>query len=336
VKKPSKLKLVLLAALGFLRGAGRRRAREPILPPRSEGDEEGRRRAELIVALLLLAGAGCALMFVVVYALDWPHMTQYLGLCLGVALALLAAAAILAGEKLFPADDEEVEEDYPATEHPVEQDAVDQLLAESGGRFTRKRLLIGAAGAAGAALGAALVVPAASFGPVLDTKSFYYSPWRRDRRLVDEDGKPYAAGEIEEGTFYTAYPEDAYRDELAAPLVVVRLDPGELEMPAGRKGWTPEGIVAYSKICTHAGCAIALYRDPKFPAAEPGPALVCPCHYSTFDPARGAEVTFGPAGRPLPQLPLLVDSEGDLRAAGQFSGPVGPAFWGVRTRRPSA
>ena len=295
-----------------------------------------RERSELIVALLLLGGAACALMFIVVYALDWPHMTQYLGLCLGVGLALFAAALILLGEKLFPADEEEVEEDYPVAEHPEEAQQLERLAEEAGGRFTRKRLLTGAAGAAGAALGAALVVPAASFGPVLDTESFYYSPWRRDRRLVDEDGKPFAADEIEEGTFYTAYPEHAYREELAAPLVVVRLDPGELEMPAGRKGWTPEGIVAYSKICTHAGCAIALYRDPRFPAAEPGPALVCPCHYSTFDPARGAEVTFGPAGRPLPQLPLLVDSEGDLRAAGQFSGPVGPAFWGVRTRRPSA
>ncbi|HET6570849.1 MAG TPA: Rieske 2Fe-2S domain-containing protein [Solirubrobacterales bacterium] len=332
MSKRTGLKAALLTLLGFVRGAGRRREREPILPEPDEGTE--RRRAELVVALLLLGGAACAVMFIVVYALDWPHMTQYLGLCLGGALALLAAALILTGEKLIPT--EELEEDYPVTEHPAEQDQIDQLVAETGSRFTRKRLLIGAAGAAGAALGAALVVPAASLGPALDTKSFYYSPWRRDRRLVDEDGKPYAAEDIEEGTFYTAYPEDAYRDELAAPLVVVRLDPDELEMPAGREGWTPEGIVAYSKICTHAGCAVALYRDPKFPAAEPDRALVCPCHYSTFDPARGAEVTYGPAGRPLPQLPLLVDSEGDLRAAGQFSEPVGPAFWGVRTRRPSA
>ncbi len=295
-----------------------------------------RRRAELLVAVLLLGAAACAVMFVVVYARSWAHMTQYLALCLGGALALLAAALILAGEKLFPAEDEAVEEDYPPTEHPMEQYEANRLLAEAGERFTRKRLLTGAVTAAGGALGVALVVPVASLGPLLDTKSFYYSPWRRDRRLVDEDGKPLRAEAIEGGTFYTAYPEGAYRDELAAPLVVVRLDPDELEMPAGREGWTPRGIVAYSKICTHAGCAIALYRDPKFAAAEPGPALVCPCHYSTFDPARGAEVTFGPAGRPLPQLPLLVDSKGDLRAAGQFSGPVGPAFWGVRTRRPSA
>ena len=80
---------------------------------------------------------------------------------------------------------------------------------------------------------------------------------------------------------------------------------------------------------------VALYRKPTFPTLEPRPALVCPCHYSTFDPARGAKVLFGPAGRPLPQLPLFVGPDGELRAAGNFSGPVGPAWWGVRNRRPS-
>ncbi len=63
---------------------------------------------------------------------------------------------------------------------------------------------------------------------------------------------------------------------------------------------------------------------------EPHAALVCPCHYSTFDPARGGEVIYGPAGRPLPQLPLMIDGQGVLRAAGNFSGPVGPSWWGVR------
>ncbi|MGH2833495.1 MAG: ubiquinol-cytochrome c reductase iron-sulfur subunit, partial [Solirubrobacteraceae bacterium] len=90
------------------------------------------------------------------------------------------------------------------------------------------------------------------------------------------------------------------------------------------------GILAYSRICTHAGCAIELYRKPRFPVVEPKPALVCPCHYSTFDPATGASVIFGPAGRPLPQLPLMIDSDGHLAAAGDFSGRVGPAWWGVR------
>ena len=101
-----------------------------------------------------------------------------------------------------------------------------------------------------------------------------------------------------------------------------------------RGDWAPNGIVAYSKICTHAGCAVALYRKPLFPPAEPEPALVCPCHYSTFNPATGGTVLFGPAGRDLPQLPLEIDHEGFLRAGGNFSGPVGPSFWGVRTRGP--
>jgi ubiquinol-cytochrome c reductase iron-sulfur subunit len=114
-------------------------------------------------------------------------------------------------------------------------------------------------------------------------------------------------------------------------VIVVRLDPATLRLPPGRAGWAPQGIVAYSQICTHAGCAIALYRTPKFAPTQPGPALVCPCHYSTFDPARGAAVLFGPAGRPLPQLPLMIDASGVLRAAGNFSGPVGPAWPGVRS-----
>jgi ubiquinol-cytochrome c reductase iron-sulfur subunit len=113
----------------------------------------------------------------------------------------------------------------------------------------------------------------------------------------------------------------------------VRLEPRELRLPAGRESWAPEGILAFSKICTHAGCAISLYREPKFPPVEPRRALVCPCHYSTFDPATGAEVIFGPAGRPLPQLPLMIDGRRRLRAAGNFSGPVGPAWSGVRRRK---
>jgi ubiquinol-cytochrome c reductase iron-sulfur subunit len=325
----SRWKLVLVMALAFLRGIRRREEREPIVE-----EHGGDRRAEMVVALLLLAAAACAVMFVVVYALDWDNLTQWLGLCLGASLLLIAAALIYAGETFVPT--EELVEEYPPIEHPEEQEAIEQIAHESVGGFTRKRLLVGAASAAGAALGVALVVPAASFGPFLDTESFYYSPWRRDRRLVDADGKPYKAEDIEYDTFYTAFPEDAYRDELAAALVVVRVAPAELEMPPGREGWAPEGIVAYSKICTHAGCAVALYRKPLFAAAEPRPALVCPCHYSTFNPADGGKVIFGPAGRDLPQLPLLIDSEGELRSAGNFSAPVGPGFWGVRTRRPTA
>jgi ubiquinol-cytochrome c reductase iron-sulfur subunit len=147
---------------------------------------------------------------------------------------------------------------------------------------------------------------------------------------VDSRGRPLRADAIEQDVFYTAFPEGAPRDQLGSPLIVVRLDPSALDLPAGRDDWAPEGILAYSKICTHAGCAVALYRTPLFEPTTDRPALVCPCHYSTFDPAAGGTVLFGPAGRPLPQLPLLVGSGGELAAGGTFSGPVGPSWWGVR------
>jgi ubiquinol-cytochrome c reductase iron-sulfur subunit len=272
-------------------------------------------------------------MFVVVYAAQWSGETQLLGLALGGALGLTAAALIVAARTLVVT--EHVEEDYPDPGGDrEEQENLLQIVDESGSRITRKRFLTGAAGAAGLSLGAALVVPVAGLGPVLDTESLYDSPWRRGRRLVDDAGDPYSADDIERGTFYTAFPEGADPEQLGSPLIVVRLAPSDIDLPAGRRHWAPEGILAYSKICTHAGCAVALYRKPLFPPAEPEPALVCPCHYSTFNPATGGTVIFGPAGRPLPQLPLEIDPGRGLRAAGNYSGPVGPSFWGVRTRRP--
>ena len=100
-------------------------------------------------------------------------------------------------------------------------------------------------------------------------------------------------------------------------------------LPPERRDWAPEGILAFSKICTHAGCAVSLFRSPKSPSTTAsGPALVCPCHYSTFDVTRGGKVTFGPAGRPLPQLPLRIEDDGRLVAAGELSDKPGPAWWG--------
>jgi ubiquinol-cytochrome c reductase iron-sulfur subunit len=192
-----------------------------------------------------------------------------------------------------------------------------------------------AGGAAGCALGAAIVTPALSLGPLLDTDPLYKTPWHRGRGLVDSEGKPVLADDIEQGAFYTAFAEGASKDDLGSPLVLVRLAPQDLRLPRERADWAPEGILAYSKICTHAGCAVALYRSPTYDETQPDPALVCPCHYSTFNPATGGEVVYGPAGRALPQLPLLIGSGRELRSAGNFSGPVGPSWSGVRTRRPT-
>jgi ubiquinol-cytochrome c reductase iron-sulfur subunit len=90
--------------------------------------------------------------------------------------------------------------------------------------------------------------------------------------------------------------------------------------------------VAYSRICTHAGCAVSMLRYPLYGPHHPRPGLVCPCHYSTFDPLRGAAVEFGPAARPLPQLPLRVNAAGELEAAGDFFDRPGPTYDWVRER----
>jgi ubiquinol-cytochrome c reductase iron-sulfur subunit len=318
---------IIIAATAWSKRRNPRNDRPDRIVERPEGHDP---RAELMVLLLLGCATLSALAFMVVYAIDPDrHRTQYLGIALALAFAFLAAALTVVGQRLVVTED--LEDEYPPDEgDPEAQEDLRQIVREGGDGLTRKRLLVAGGATAATALGAALVTPALSLGPWLDTDALKDSPWRRGLRLIDEGGKPLFADQVAEGTFYTAFPEHANRDALGASVVVVRLPESDLKLPAERRAWAPMGILAYSKICTHAGCAIALYRTPKFAPKQPRPALVCPCHYSTFDPATGGEVLFGPAGRPLPQLPLTIGHDGIVRAAGNFSGPIGPSWSGVR------
>ena len=314
-----------IAGIVLLLGRGRRPRELPPPEPLVDGAPPAP-GAELLVAGLLGLAAAFAIAFVVVYA--GGANTQLLGLALGLCFATLAVSAVVTAFRLTPP--EEAEEPYPEASHPAEVAKVEQIALESGRHLTRRKLLGLAAGGAGTALGVALLTPLASLGPVFDTSRLRREPWQRGVRLVDSEGRVLRSDEIELDTLHTAFPEGADPDELGSPIVVVRLEPVRLDLPEGRSGWAPEGIVAYSKVCTHAGCAVSLYRAPHFEPSRPRPALVCPCHYSTFDPATGGTVLFGPAGRPLPQLPLAVGKKGELMALGGFSGPVGPSWSGVR------
>jgi ubiquinol-cytochrome c reductase iron-sulfur subunit len=283
--------------------------------------------SERTVAALLVAtflAAGC---FAGLFA-DYPN-TQLLGLSLGCALLFLATALIVAGKRLVP-QETRVEERAKLL-HPEEQRWIAQELRSGADGITRRRLLVVAAGAAGTGLTAAAAIPIVGLGPGAASQFETYL-WYDGRRLVTVDDRPIAAADVREGSMLAAFPEGTdprEREDLTAPVVLVRIEPRLLRLPAARREWAPEGILAYSKICTHAGCAISLYRSPLHPSTQSRPpALVCPCHYSTFNVAHAAHVEFGPAGRPLPQLPLKIDSEGILRAAGGFSGPVGPSWWG--------
>ena len=329
----SRVGAFLVAAVALLLGRPRRRRlkpgeRERIVVPAAPMNAG----AELLATVLLLLSALCAIAFVVVYVLDrLPRHTQLLGLSLGLSFTFLAAGLIVTAKRLVP--DEELEDEYPEHEHVAEQEKVVQVVEESG--LTRRRLLMVALGAAGGSIGLALLTPVASLGPAIHTARFYLTPWRRGTRLVDDKGKPYRADEIEEKAFYTAFAEGADKEGLPSSLVLIRLRRDQLELPPELTGYDADGILAFSKICTHAGCAIALYRAPLYEPTDPRPALVCPCHYSTFDPATGGEVIFGPAGRKLPLLPLEIDGKGYLRARGNFDSPVGPSWWGVRLKGPT-
>ena len=326
------MKRFLLSVLVLFVSRGRRSPRSDAtrVVPRLDANPG----AETAAILLLFLAALCCAGFLVVYGVEAiPDKTQYLGLSLGLALVCVAAALTIVGRKLVVT--EELVEEYPPQEHVGEVELIAEIVDESDDRFTRPRFFKLALLAAGGGLTTAALAPALSFGPILRIKDFFGTPWTRGRRLVDEDGKPWKASDIEEKDFYTAFPEGANVEELGSPVVLVRLPTSALKLPAELQGYDADGVVAYSKICTHAGCAIAMYRVPTFAPTEPSPALVCPCHYSTFDPATGGSVTFGPAGRPLPMLPLFVDARGFLRAKGNFNDAVGPSWWGVRNRKPN-
>lgn len=281
-------------------------------------------RGELLVAAALVASGVCAAAFVLLYAFESGN-TQLLGLSIGLSLSFAALAAVVAGKRVVD-QSEAVEERPKLVDDELGREVAGQVVGGAEG-VSRRGLLAGAAGVAGAGLGAAAIAPLASLGTDDVSETLKASPWRAGVRLVDENGAPISTDQLEVGSWLTAFAEGSDRRALGSSVAVVQIEEGEVRV---RRDWAPLGIMAYSKICTHAGCAISLFRYPTYQPTSKPPALVCPCHYSTFDVRNGAEVEFGPAGRPLPQLPLRIDAQGHLVAAGALSDNIGPSWWGVR------
>jgi ubiquinol-cytochrome c reductase iron-sulfur subunit len=318
----------LAFVLGAVRALRDRRDREPEAEDTETVDPSRREvgadpRAELaVVVLLVLAGLAAAAFAILVVA---DPQTQLLGATLAAGLACAAAALILAAKRIAPRE-VAVEEREPAG---GEGGGLAADLRRGADGVTRRRAL-GAAGAiAGAGLAGALAIPVTALGPGLGDAPDD-TPWHRGRRLVTTEGEPLRADAIEIGSFHSALPEGADKRELGSPVVVVRVDPASLRLPRERRSWAPLGILAFSQVCTHAGCAVTLFRYPVSERTSDAPALVCPCHYSTFDVRRAADPVFGPAARPLPQLPLALAPDGSLVATGPLSGSVGPSWWSVR------
>lgn len=273
-------------------------------------------RPEGVVALSFTASALASIGLLVVYVMGGDAQVE--GTLLGLALGGLGLGIIVWATRLLH-EDELIEERPDLTSSPGALDATERVLEDPdiSRRSLLVRLLLGASGT----LAAALAIPALSLGP-RPGQSLFKTRWTEGTRLVDLDGNPVRLDAVRAGAVQTVFPEGQV-GAADAQTLLLKVDETELQLPEGREEWAPEGVLAYSKICTHAGCPVGLYRAESH-------ELLCPCHQSTFDVLTGAEPNFGPADRPLPQLPLDVDGEGFLIATGDFSEPVGPGFWNLQ------
>jgi ubiquinol-cytochrome c reductase iron-sulfur subunit len=266
-------------------------------------------RASRVGSISFVVSMLASIGLVIVYGAGGSRALE--GILLGFALGGLGSG-VVAWTRLIDTG-ERIEERTPL-------DEADTTVRVEDSGITRRRLLVRLAAGAGGALAAALAIPTLSLGPT-PGDSLYRTKWTEGARAVDGNNQPIRPGDLPLEGVLTVFPEDQV-GSADSQIQLIRVDQSRLELPGDRAGWAPEGCVGYSKICTHAGCPVGLYRAE---AHE----LLCPCHQSTFDVLRGAEPVFGPAVRPLPQLPLGLDSEGYLIALGDFLEPVGPSFWNL-------
>jgi ubiquinol-cytochrome c reductase iron-sulfur subunit len=258
-----------------------------------------------------------------------------LGVTIGSAILLIGVGAIHWAKKLMT-DVEVVQERHPIgsdTEDNAEALAVFDAGTEQSGfaRFTIiRRTLIGAM----ALLPLPFIVLLRDLWPTPEgspspTELLSTTLWRTGERIYsDITYQPIKAADIPVGGLVNAVPKDLPEVEeeagnlnarAKAAIIVIRMRPEEIVSEQG-DGWSYEGILAFSKICTHVGCPISLYEQRTH-------HLLCPCHQSTFDLADSGNVVFGPAARRMPQLPIGIDDEGYLIALSDFTEPVGPSFW---------
>ncbi|MBW3619149.1 MAG: ubiquinol-cytochrome c reductase iron-sulfur subunit [Actinobacteria bacterium] len=274
-------------------------------------------RAARWAAVCFLVAIVAALSLFAVYVSG--GQVQLEGLALFVAFAGVGLG-IAIWVRVIVGHEEVIEERYPMRSDDAEREAFEELYEATLGEAGvggRRRFLVRLLTGAGASLGLALLIPIRSLGPGPENDLFR-TEWDAGARVVDAEGEPLRAEDISPDQVVTVFPEGATGSaDSQAILVGLRTDvETDLRQP------TVDGIVVYSKICTHAGCPVGLYR------AAVG-ELLCPCHQSTFGVYNGAVVLSGPAGRPLPQLPIALDDDGYLVALGDFVEPVGPSFWNM-------
>ena len=279
-----------------------------------ERHDERRATGLVLLAFGISTLAGLALL--VVYALG--GQTQVEGVLLTLCLGGIGVGIVIWGQRLMESRTH-VEERHPiGTDPNAIVDLQDALTEEAG--FSRRKLLIVALAGAFGGLAAALAIPVLSLGPA-PGRSLFETTWKAGRRLAVAGGQPLLPDQLPVGGVLTVFPDGDESDPNSAALII-NVGPGLLNLEGQAAAWAPDGYVAYSKICTHAGCPVGLYRSSQ-------QTLICPCHQSEFDVLRGAVPISGPAARPLPQLPIQRQADGTFVALGDFAAPVGPSFWNI-------
>ncbi|CAN5486874.1 hypothetical protein BH10ACT3_BH10ACT3_18440 [soil metagenome] len=257
----------------------------------------------------ILAGLGLTVVY-------WTGgQPQLEGTLLFVALGGIGVGMVSWAQRFLPPGPDEEERGLTASsEADLRNLDSDVELGEEefGRRKVLVRLFFGAMGA----LGVAALLPIRSLGP--RPVGLKTTPFKKGGQRVTGDGKRIRPDDISVDGVLTAFPKD-HLDDANGPTLLIRLR-ADNSGPEDRQDWNVDDIAAFSKICTHAGCPVGLYQ------AEEG-LLLCPCHQSTFDVTDKCTPVFGPATKPLPQLPLTLDDEGYIVADGKYSAPVGPGFW---------
>ena len=335
----------MLVPVGHEGGSGvPERFSNPGLPPHvprsADLDEGAARRAEKQVATLFGVSMVATLIFLVAYFTIDVGTNQFipgiglanlsnivLGLTLAVSLLCIGLGAVHWAKTLMP-DTEVAEDRHPQRSSDEARSEAVATLAAGGdaSQLARRPLIKYSLGGALGLFALPLVVQlAGGLGP-LPKADLSTTFWRKGMRLMRDPGMtPIKASDVTLGSVFHVLPEGIDKSEhvleekAKASVILISLEPALIQVPKER-AWGHEGIVAYSKICSHVGCPVGLYEQQTH-------HLLCPCHQSTFDVTKDCEVIFGPAKRPLPQLEITVDAEGYLVAASPFREPVGPSFW---------
>jgi ubiquinol-cytochrome c reductase iron-sulfur subunit len=290
------------------------------------------KRAENIIALIFVVSM---VLFGIAGAAYWQNWSPWIfGGALGAGLFAIGFGVTAWGKYLMP-QGPFVEERHTLAKSPEDRNALSAALVERTAVVVKRRRMLGGLFAAGATvMGIVLAFPLIrSLGPV-PKDEFEVSDWKAGTVLVDSNGRPVRKDTLVTGGIMTVYPRNQIRVDDAGRVtftdqglatdqtVLIRVAPGPLPQPTmpGRESWTPDGYVAYSKVCTHLGCPVGLYEQEL-------ELLVCPCHQSMFNVRNGAVPQFGPAPRPLPQLPLGYNDQGYLISTAPYDQALGPAFF---------